>query len=261
MKTYKALFISCLVIVALLAFVGKASAMTPTLYLSQNGGTDNVTINVTGDSNSSVILYYNINSNSIVQTRFLGNTNYSGSFSTTVSMNDFGVTPGGLVYVIINSQQSSSSVWPFSSTSNTLGLNVSNITLPVGSSATFSSSNSTGLYVSNNSNSNIASALSSSLTSGCNLGSQYSITTGQPCFNNNNYNSIYNNNGSVVISALSAGSSTVTLCQNSGGNTCSVVYVTVVGNYSNIPSYSTSYIPSSAIVDSNYSTIPIIYSR
>jgi len=339
MKTYKKLFISGLVMVTFLSFVGKASAITPILSLSPTGGTytDNVIVNVIGDPNSSVILY-TISG----LPKFLGTTNNNGLLSVTISTNGYGIIPGGSAYIMVNGQQSSSLAWPNSSSSSsfylsqtnlslslgqtfvvtayntygtpylsnnsnqsvatatisgnlisvygrntgnttlifcqnnntnscstvyvsvggssmpttntTLGLNISNIVLPVGSSATISSNNSTGLYVSNNSNSSVTSALASSFGLGCTATSLYNVITGQPCFN-----SINNNNGSVTISALSVGFSTILLCQgtvNTYGNICGTTFVTVTGIYSTIPTYTPS-----TIIDPGYSTVPIVYSR
>lgn len=376
MKTSRKLLLGGLFIIAFVAFVGKTYAITPSLSLSGLAGTDNVIVTVNGDTNASVTLYH-YNTYSQLQTRYLGTTNSYGYFSITVSTNNYNITPGGTVYVIVNNQQSSSMIWPFtasdsfplsqtsvslyvgqtstinaysgyssvylssnsnqgvatatiysntisiygqstgsttmrfcqsgstyscanvyvtvggsSTTSNTLNLSISNLILPVGSSATVSSPNSVGLYVSSNSNRNVVSAASSVLsTTGCTAGSLYSVTTGLPCSNsylsnyysnsyvpgctatslysvitgqpcyggyNNNYN-LTNSGGSVTISALSAGSSTVTLCQSGVnayyGNSCSTIYVTVTGNYLNsvTPSYT------NPVYD--YSNVPIVYSR
>ncbi len=92
-----------------------AQAMTPTLSVSATGSGDSVTVTVYGDPNASVTLYqqnqgYNYNT----QTQYLGTTNSSGYLSTTVNTNNYGITSGSSVYVMVNNQISSSVVWPYS---------------------------------------------------------------------------------------------------------------------------------------------------
>ncbi len=364
MKIYKKLTIISLILGIFFVFAGSASASIPTLSLISIGGTDSVTVNVTGDYNSNVILYYS--SASTLQNRIIGTTSNIGYLSATVSANSLGITPGTSVYVVINNQQSPSVTWPYSAYSsstlslsqtslslspgqtstvtvlnnyssiynynnynygtfyisnnsnpsvatatvsnnivsvygssigvslitvcqngvavspvcgtiyanvvagtypnnynynnnyntgynstNTFGLNISSLTLANRSSITISSSNPAGMYVSNNSNPNVASTSyslsnssvctggalyniltgqpcssyysgSNSYVPGCTAGAQYSTFTGQPCFG-----SSATSNTSVTISALSVGSDTITLCQNSG-NACSDIFISVV---------------------------------
>ena len=221
MKILEKLLISFFIPIGILAFAGSAYAMMPTLSLSPTSyGGDNVIISVSGDPNSSVILHYNLSSG--IQARVLGNTNYNGFFSTTISGSNYGIPAGGSVYVIVNNQQSAYSTWPYSSYySSASPLRVSSLALSVGNSAIITSSNSTGLYVSSNSNLNVASASFSSRPAGCTATSNYSVLTGQSCFTQST------NNTSVTISAISAGISTITLCQSSRINFCESISIIV----------------------------------
>lgn len=214
-----------------LGFTNTVSAMTPTLSVSNNGN-NTVFVTVYGDSNSSVNLYYNNGYG--IQSTYLGMTNYSGYFSTSLNMSSYNITQGSSVYVMVNNQQSTSMLWPTNyyqnnNYSNT-GLNISSLTLPLGSSATLSlGNNSNGVYVSSNSNANVVSVNNSNggINSmiGCNTYNQYSVITGQPCYMSQNTNYNYNSN-SVVIYASSVGYSTLTICSNNS-SVCNTLNVTV----------------------------------
>jgi len=86
--------------------------------------------------------------------------------------------------------------------------------------------------------------------SGCYGTNLYSVTTGQPC----NGSSI-GNGGSIVITALSAGTDSIVLCQN--GSTCSTINVLVNGGYYGTPTNSSYYYGDDP---STTSGIPVIYS-
>ncbi len=237
---------------------------------------------------SSAVLYVSSNSNSSVATATASGNTISiygssvGSSNITVCQS-YNISCA-TIYVTVSG-------YGYNNYTNTTGLNISNLTLPAGSSATISSSNNnygyngTGLYVSSNSNPNIVSTGSGSGTIGCTVGALYSVVTGQPCGN-----SIYNNtnnyayipgcyagaqysvttgqlcssygyggvngsvNGSITISAISPGSDTLTVCQSSGVNSCSTIYVTVT-SYA-VP-LSTQYYPTGTY---NSSGVPTIYS-
>ncbi|MCC7160515.1 peptidoglycan-binding protein [Candidatus Nomurabacteria bacterium] len=183
--------------------VGQSSTITAynnygNLYVSSNSNSSVATATASGNS----ISVYGFATGSatlvICQT---GNTNTCGTVYVTVG--------GNYIYPI-----------------NNIGLNISNITLTTGGSAILTSANSQNLYVSSNSNPNVASTSNSSIIAGCANNAQYNIYTGIPCYYNNNYNNY--NSGSVTVSALSAGTTTLTLCQNNT-NTCNTIYVTVTG--------------------------------
>ncbi len=149
----------------LFAFAGNISAsVTPTLSLSATGTSDLVQVNVTGDPSSSVILYYTP-STSGLQVAAIGNTNASGIFSSTVSSATYGLTTGNSVYVSvggINGPKSAVTTWPTVSTtaSSLLTLSQAGLALSVGQTSVVTATNNTqnALYVSNNSNSAVASA-------------------------------------------------------------------------------------------------------
>jgi hypothetical protein len=326
MKTYKKLILSGLAVLAFVVFVGKAQALT----LSQN----NISVNVGQYStvylyNVSGATYLSSNSNPNIATVTINGSNLSiygvmsGSTSATVCDNISGCT---VLYITVSGNYNNYGY----NNGNNNGLNLSNITLSVGSSITISSSNNynysyynntNGLYVSSNSNPSVASAVSSSsipgcygtntysITTGqscnttsypynynnnyntsyipgCYAGALYSITTGQPCnttsYNyNNNYNTSYipgcygtnvysittgqlcsqingygGGNGSVVITAISAGSDAITLCQN--GGTCNTLNITVAGYANPVNSYYSMSNNSSPTYNS--SGIPTVYS-
>jgi hypothetical protein len=203
MKTYKKLAILCLVIFSLTFSTCRVEAATPTLSLFATGSGDSVTISVTGDSNSNVIFYYSTTTGSGLQNRIIGSTNMYGNFSAVISTSSYGITPGNSVYVIVNNQQSSSLIWPnSSSSSSSLSLSQTSVSLAVGQTSTITAYNTSyygGLYISSNSNSNVATATISGNT--------------------------------ISIYGVSVGSSTVAICQSSGTNYCSNVYVTVGGTY------------------------------
>ena len=302
MKTYKKLLILCLIITAtFLVKAGNASAVS----LNQT----NVNLSV----GQSMTVYATNFSNLYVS------TNYSPNVATVSisggSVNIYGVSTGSTTATICDSSTSYNCTSIYITVNsngynngnyynNNNNLNISNITLSAGSSATISSNNNYNyggqtLYVSNNTNPSVASTSNGSAIPGCYAGNIYSITTGQLCnnngnsyypynstsyipgcyagdiysittgqlcngnYNNYNYNNNYINSGSIVISAISAGSDTITLCQNGSSNMCSTIYVTVTG-YSTPTNYSYNYTPTGYNYNSpssyDNSGIPIIYS-
>jgi ferredoxin len=135
---------------SLLVLAPSARAATPALTLATASG-DAVQVSVTGDPNSSVVLYYNVASASGMHTVSLGTTNASGYFSTTVSTAAYGIIAGNYVYVAVNGQQSAMQTWPASA--GAPSLSQSNVTLAIGQSATvYSQGGSTSIYVASNSN-------------------------------------------------------------------------------------------------------------
>ncbi len=232
MKIYSKLFVLALLAFAVLGFTNKASAMTPTLSLSNNGNST-VFMTVYGDPNSNVTLYYNNGYG--LQSSYLGTTNYSGYFSTSLNTSTYNINTNTGVYVMVNNQQSSTASWPNNYYQNNnyvnTGLTVSSLTLPLGSSATLSLGNTyNGVYVSNNSNASVVNVnnSNSNTTIGCTTYNQYSTITGQPCYLAQVQN--YNTN-SVVIYASSLGYSTLTICANNS-STCNTITVNVVSSNS-----------------------------
>jgi hypothetical protein len=213
--------------------------MTPTLSVAQNGS-NNVLMTVYGDPNATVTMYYNTSYG--IQSAYLGITNNSGYFSSNVNASSYNIMQNGTVYVTVNGQQSTAVIWPMYNSyypygntySNVAGLNISNLVLSVGNSITVSSTNGSNLYVSSNSNPNVASASNgtSGTTVGCYGNALYSVITGQPCYNQYNQNYYQNtSNTSVTITALAYGSDTITLCQGYNSynysNACNTISLTV----------------------------------
>ena len=180
-----------------------AHAMTPTLSVTSNGDGDTVTVSVTGDSNSSVILYYYKNG---VGSQFtpIGSTNSSGTFSTTISSSQYGITSNSIVHVStgsVSGPQSANATWPtvtsLITSSNTLSLSQTGVVLTVGQNTTITANNigTSSIYLYSNSNPQIANINIS--------GSQ------------------------VTIQANNYGTTTATLCMANNSLNCSSVYITV----------------------------------
>lgn len=184
--------------------VNVAHAVTPTLSVSATGDGDSVKLNVTGDSNSNVLLFYIKTSVSQQQIISIGNTNSSGTLTTTISSSQYGIVSGSSVRVAIgniNGAQSSSVLWPavssLISSSNMLSLSQTGLVLPIGQSSTITASNlgSSSIYLSSNSNPMIANVNLS--------GSQ------------------------VTVLANSYGSTVASICLINNSSNCSSVYITV----------------------------------
>ncbi len=151
--------VSALVITFFLALTSSASASSPILKLIATGVGDKVEINISGASaNTNVLLHYNkTNGNSYLQ--YLGETNSSGTYNTTISTAKYNISPNALIYVSIDKQDSNSLAWPYNvSTSGAIALNQTSVVLPVAQSTNLTVSNASGkvLYLLNNSNPQIA---------------------------------------------------------------------------------------------------------
>ena len=190
---------------ALLIFTNVTfAALTPTLNLTSNAST--VGISVTGaDQFATVNFYYpNPDSNNSVNTSYIsigiGQTDSSGSFNVSVAPNSYGLSGGMQVYVSVDGASSSHISWPASSVSTnqpgSLQLSQQNVTLTVGDTATILGMNtSNNLTVQSNSNNPVVAAFTQS------------------------------SNNTVIINALSVGSSIVSICAGTTG--CSTVSVSV----------------------------------
>ena len=153
----------CLFIISLsFTFLAHATT-TPTLYLTGTGDNDTVQVNVTGDPNESVILYYQ-KSGVGSQLSVIGTTNSNGTLSTTVSSSAYGILTNTPVHVTVNGVSGPASTimyWPTVSSvisSTAFSLNQNAVVVTVGQSSTVTASNigTTPVYVSNNSNPSIA---------------------------------------------------------------------------------------------------------
>jgi len=206
-----------LAVIMFLSFSTKAFAMTPVLSLAGTGDGDSVQLNVTGDPNASVILFYTKNGAG-PQMPSIGTTNANGTLTTTISSSGYGVVVGSSVYIKtggITGTQSATIAWPavasMLSSSNMLSLSQTGLVLTLGQSATVTASNlnSSSLYLSTNSNPVIAnfSASGSQITV---TGISYGTTTGTFCLINNNANC-----GSIYVIVQNSSAQPLTFSQSS----------------------------------------------
>ncbi|HUC88680.1 MAG TPA: peptidoglycan-binding domain-containing protein [Candidatus Paceibacterota bacterium] len=214
--------------------VSIAYASTPTLSVSPIGDGDSVQVNVTGDSNQSVILFYTKSGTGPTLTA-IGATNANGILSTAVSSSQNGIVSNSLVYVAtggVSGSQSATVAWPsvssLISSSNMLSLSQTGLVLSIGQSITITASNlnSSSLYQSSNSNPQIAnfSISGSQITV---TGNSYGSTTGTFCLisNTSNCSSVYvivqNSNAQPLTfsqSSISLSSGQTVSIQISGGS-------------------------------------------
>jgi len=229
-KKLTSLFITVLATFAFFTFIGTAKAVTPTLSFSNISG-DSVQVNVTGDANASVVLYY-ISTNAGLSIQPIGSTNSYGSASIGISSSQYNIASNGSTYVIVNNQRSSTVTWPniTSASSNTaLILSQTSLVMTTGQTNTITvnpNGNAGTLYVSNNSNSQVANV------------------------------SVANNQ--VTVSALSVGSTVVTICPlNSPSTNCASIYLTVVQNSTSAQSLSFNQ---NNVTVANNQTVPVTVS-
>jgi|GEM_PF-931511 len=186
----------------MLSFISVAHAVTPTLSASTTSDGDTVQLYVTGDPNSSVLLFY-VKTGQGQQIISIGNTNSSGTLTTNVSSSNYGVATNSSVYITtggVNGVQSPTVSWPTVtgvSNTNMVSLSQTGLVLAVGQSSTITASNlaSSSLYLSNNTSPIIANV---------------NISGNQ-----------------ITVFANSYGSTVATLCLISNHSNCSSVYVTV----------------------------------
>jgi hypothetical protein len=188
-----------LVTVAGLGFSLTAAAATPTLALS-GVGNDSVQLTVTGDPNSTVVLFYNVGATTGVQTSILGTTDGAGQFSKTISVSSLALNTANSVYVMVNSQQSETKPWATTgstSTTSSSGITFSSTSASVGVGATtnITLSGGTSYYV----NGNTTPGLTTQSFSG----------------------------NVMTITGIAAGSTTLTVCTVAGS--CGTISVTVGG--------------------------------
>lgn len=203
--SYKNLLLSFIIAFAflILSFSLLAHAsVTPTLSLTPTGDGDSVQLNITGDPNTSVLLYY-FKTGSGQQMPSIGTTNSNGTLTTTISSSNYGIPSSSIVHISsgLNGLQSANVTWPsvssLTSSSNMLSLSQTGLVLQIGQSSTLTASNlnSSSLYVSSNTNPVIANA---------------NISSNQ-----------------ITIYANSYGSTVITFCLVSNSSNCGSVYVTV----------------------------------
>lgn len=221
---FKSLLSGALGLLVALVFALQASAMTPSLSINSNGYTMQVT--VYGDANSPIILDYYANGQ-VYGAGIIGYTNYSGSFSGSINQSNYYSIPNGAqVYVVVNGQQSATTVWQnygynnnnqYPYNNGTVSFSVSNVNLSVGQSQT--------VYINGTYNTgyNNQYYLSSNLSSG--------VVTASL------------NGSALTLYGQNNGSATITVCSSSNGyynnSGCGTLYVTVSGSnyYNQCPTY------------------------
>jgi hypothetical protein len=138
-------------VVASFSVISAAYALTPTFSAFYTGNGDYVQVNVTNaDANESVLL----ESSSNIQA--LGTTNSSGAFSATISTSQYNITPGSIVYVTVDGQESSSIQWPYTSGTTSFTLNQTSLSLAIGQSASITASTGGPFFLSSNSSPAVA---------------------------------------------------------------------------------------------------------
>lgn len=197
------IIVTCLVLGLGIGLVTASAmaAVTPTLSLSATGPAT-VQLNVTGDPNATVALFYYPNGASVPSAfTNIGTTDGNGNFYTVINMNTYGIQSGEQVYVMVDGLQSASQTWPSYTNTNTtssLSFSQTNISLMSGSQSDITVYNGANLYISNNSNPSVA--------------------------------SVSINNNLLMITGGNSGTTVITVCSSNLG--CGTVTVTVQNNNS-----------------------------
>lgn len=182
--------------------VQAGASVAPTLSLSATGDGDYVSLTVSGDANSSVLLYYTSTAGSLTL-KALGSTNSSGSFTGSYSTAALGVATTSVVYAKVggaSGAQSASVAWPYEAASESLSLSSTGVVVSVGNSTSVYAYNvgTNLLYLSNNSNPSVANV---------------------------------NINGSTLtVLGLSAGQTVATVCTSGSVTGCVSAYITVTNS-------------------------------
>ena len=247
-----------LFVFALFSFGRSVHAMTPTLTLISNNDGDTVQVDVVGDPNSSVLLYY-YKTNVGIQFTSIGTTNANGTLLTTLSSSQYGIASNTVVHINtsgVNGPQSNSVSWPTVSgvsSSNMISFSQTGVVLTQGQSTTITANNLNSglLYLSTNSSPVIANvAISGSQITI--TGNSYGSTTATLCLVNNTSNcaSIYitvQNSGAQALTfsqssvSLSSGQSIVVTVSGGSGS------YNVTNNSSQSPNYVSTNVSGSSI--------------
>ena len=199
MKTFKNLSVLAIFILALatvLFLTPSALAAAPTLSLSSASDGDSVQLTVAGSVNSNVVFSYT-KVGAGLQVNYLGKTDASGNFSTSLSTATYGISGNTLVYVTVNGIKSNESAWPYLSAASVLSLSQTSLVLPLGQSSTLTVYNNGTNFVYLASNSN------------------------PPVVNVNI------DGNKITLKAFNFGSTVVNVCAGVGTPSCASVYVTV----------------------------------
>ena len=193
-----------LVLFVSFSFAKSAFAMAPTFSLTTDPNNSSyVQINVTGDANSGVILRYYSTTASGQLMHSIGVTNASGNFSGSIALTDYNITQNSAVGVTVNGQSSSNTTWPYTSSTatTTFSLSQGSVVLTIGQSTTITTSNTTSnaLYLSSNTNPQVANI----------------------AFNGNQ----------ITVTGLSTGQTTANICviNSSSSQNCASLYILTQG--------------------------------
>lgn len=205
LKIAQYFLISSLSLAIFFGGVSIALANTPTYSVGTING-NQIQINVNGDANSTVNLYYyQNNAGSALSAGNIGTTNSNGYFSTIVSSNTYNIPSGSTTYVTVNGQQSPQMSWPYYTggsnyVGGSLSLSQTSVTLAPGQGTSISIYGGNNDYtISSNSNPPVVSSLIS-----------------------------YNR---LNIYGTATGNATLTVCSPNSTANCVNVFVTVSGNY------------------------------
>lgn len=206
MNLFKKIGISIFALTALFAS-SVAFAATPSLYLGSSSDGDTVPVTVNGDPNANVLFLYSTSLGAGTHLMPLGTTNASGYLSAMLSTSQYKIIPGSGASVSVNGAVSTQVAWPSlgASAGSSVSLSQTSLSLVTGAQAYVAINNASGsvLFISNNSNSSVASASMS--------GSQILVAA----------------NSSNI-----SGSTVITVCYQSNASNCGSLYVTVSGNSS-----------------------------
>ncbi len=199
-KSVFSLLASVFTFAAFFIFTGNAYAMTPSLSFSNINGS-NVEVDVVGDPNSSVVFYYQSTSQGL-SIEPIGTTAANGTASIVLNSTQYNIASGGSTYVVVDGQQSQAVAWPniSASVANTaVSFSQTSLVMTVGqtTTVTINPNDNTGtLYISNNSNP--------------------AVTT-----------NVGISGDQITFTALSVGSSVLTVCPLNQTTNCGSLYVTV----------------------------------
>ena len=199
-KKISLLFVSIMLFTA----ANNAFAMNSTMSVTTDpNNATTATINISGDSNASVIMYYYSTNASGPQVHYIGNTNSNGSLQLSMALSDYNITQNSAMYVSVNGQPSATISWPFSSSgtsSGTLAFSQTSLAIQVGQTNTITASNNGtySIYLSSNTNPQVA---------------NFSI-----------------NGNQITVSGLTSGQTTANFClinAATSNSNCATVYVVI----------------------------------
>ena len=194
-------------------FTGSAKAYYPTLNVSPDG-TGNVTVTISGGQPNAAVVITFTPPGSSLPTNIDGTTDYSGNFTTVFSTGGYNTNIASQITATVGGQQAYlnggyggyNGGCGYYGCTNVGGMTLSqtSLTLSVGQSTSVTASfpypvygYTNNIYISSNSNSSVASA---------------SVSGNQ-----------------VTVYGIASGSTSISVCQNSGSSACASLYVTVGG--------------------------------